>query len=54
MVGSNTMNSTKDSSINNAQGSLADIRTSYTIIRIFSSGSVEIFHSIAFRYLTSI
>jgi hypothetical protein len=48
MVGSNIMNSAKASSVNNAQGSLADIRTSYKIIRIFSSGSVEIFHSIAF------
>jgi hypothetical protein len=47
MVGSNIMNSAKDSSVNNAQGSLADILTSYTVIRI-SSGSVEIIHSIAF------
>jgi hypothetical protein len=48
MVGSNIMNSAKDSSVNNAQGSLADILTSYTVMRIFSSGSVEIIHSIAF------
>jgi hypothetical protein len=54
MVGSNIMNSAKDSSVNNAQGSLADIRTSYNIIHISSSGSVDISHSIAFRYLTSI
>jgi hypothetical protein len=53
MVGSKIMNSAKDSSVNNAQGSLPDIRTSYNIIHIYSSGSVDISHSIAFRYLTS-